>query len=50
MSDIVSIILVKLIAINPLFSELLPPELHSLIHGQSDSFQKQTELQSSEML
>lgn len=50
MSDVVSVVLVEFIAIDALLCEFLPPELHCLVHGQSDSFQEKTELQSSEML
>lgn len=50
MPDVVSVVLLELVAIDTFLRELLLPELHSLVHSKPDTLQEETQLQPSEML
>ena len=50
MPDVVSVVLLELVAIDTFLRELLLPELHSLVHSKPDTLQEETKLQPSEML
>ena len=51
MPNIVGVVLLKLLTVDVVLScEFLFPEHERLFHGQSDSFQVETELKSTEVL
>jgi hypothetical protein len=44
MPDVVSVVLLELVAIDTFLRELLLPELHSLVHSKPDTLQEETQL------